>query len=150
MACIVKVGNKFENLSGYNTFIKDTDPNSQYFRVTKFQETFTSGKNLFLMEGYPYIKESTDVKIEIVDVNGSTLYVEPGRGIPDYYEGNSVVLSAHVYDYMPVGPAKITVLGELKEYIDGDGILRPVPEEWKNVYNVKWERNFYINKNIQN
>ena len=150
MACIVKVGNKFENLSGYNTFIKDTDPNSQYFKVTKFQETFTSGKNLFLMEGSPYLKESTDVKIEIVDVNGGTLYVEPGRGIPDYYEGNSVVLSAHVYDYMPVGPAKITVLGELKEYIDGDGILRPVPEEWKNVYNVKWERNFYINKNIEN
>ena len=150
MACIVKVGNKFENLSGFNTFIKDTDPNSQYFRVTKFQETFTSGKNLFLMEGSPYLKESTAVKIEIVDVNGGTLYVEPGRGIPDYYEGNSVVLSTHVYDTMPVGPAKITVLGELKEYIDEEGILRPVPDDWKNVYNVKWEKNFYINKNVEN
>ena len=150
MACIVKVGNEFENLSGYNTFIKDTEPNSQYFRVSKFQETFTAGKNLFLMEGSPYLKESTTVKIEIVDVNGGTLYVEPGRGVPDYYEGNSVVLSTHVYDDIPVGPAKITVLGELKEYIDEEGILRPVPDDWKNVYNVKWERNFYINKNIEN
>lgn len=150
MACIIKVGNEFENLSGYNTFIKDTDPNSQYFRVTKFQETFTSGKNLFLMEGSPYLKESTAIKIEIVDVDGNTLYVEPGRGEPDYYEGNSVVLSAHVYDNIPVGPAKITVLGELKEYIDSEGILRPIPEEWKGAYNVKWERNFYINKNLEN
>jgi hypothetical protein len=150
MACIVKVGNEFENLSGYNTFIKDTEPNSQYFRVSKFQETFTAGKNLFLMEGSPYLKESTAVKIEIVDVEGNTLYVEPGRGVPDYYEGNSVVLSTHVYDNMPVGPAKITVLGELKEYIDNEGILRPIPEEWKGAYNVKWERNFYINKNIEN
>ena len=150
MACIVKVGNEFENLSGYNTFITDKEPNSQYFRVSKFQETFTAGKNLFLMEGSPYLKESTAVKIEIVDVEGNTLYVEPGRGVPDYYEGNSVVLSAHVYDNMSVGPAKITVLGELKEYIDNEGILRPIPEEWKGAYNVKWERNFYINKNIEN
>ena len=150
MACVVKIGNEFENLSGYNTFIKDKDPNSQYFRVSKFQETFTAGKNLFLMEGSQYLKESTAVKIEIVDVDGGTLYVEPGRGVPDYYEGNSVVLSAHVYDTMPVGPAKITVLGELKEYIDGEGILRPVPDDWKGTYNVKWERNFYINKNIEN
>jgi hypothetical protein len=150
MACIVKVGNEFENLSGYNTFIRDTQPNSRYFRVSKFQETFTSGKNLFLMEGTPYLKESTAIKIEIVDVDGNTLYVEPGRGVPDYYEGNAVVLSAHVYDNMPVGPAKITVLGELKEYIDNQGIVRPIPEEWKNTYNVKWEKDFYINKNMEN
>ena len=149
MACVVKIGNEFENLSGYNTFIKDKDPNSQYFRVSKFQETFTAGKNLFLMEGSQYLKESTAVKIEIVDVDGGTLYVEPGKGVPDYYEGNSVVLSAHVYDTMPVGPAKITVLGELKQYIDEEGILRPVPDEWKGTYNVKWERDFYINKNIE-
>jgi hypothetical protein len=150
MACIVKVGNEFENLSGYNTFIKDTDPQSKYFKINKFPETFTSGKNLFLMEGTPFLKESTAIKIEIVDVDGNTLYVEPGRGIPDYYEGNSVVLSSHVYDSMPVGPAKITVLGELKEYEDSDGIVRPIPNEWENAYNVKWERNFYINKNIEN
>jgi hypothetical protein len=150
MACIVKIGNEFENLSGYNTFIKDKDPNSQYFRVSKFQETFTAGKNLFLMEGSQYLKESTAVKIEIVDVDGGTLYIEPGRGVPDYYEGNSVVLSAHIYDTMPVGPAKITVLGELKEYIDEEGILRPVPDDWKGTYNVKWEKDFYINKNIEN
>ena len=150
MACIVKVGNKFENLSGYNTLIKDTDPSSQYFKITKFQETFTAGKNLFLMEGSQYLKESTAIKIEIVDVEGNTIYVEPGRGVPDYYEGNSVVLSAHIYDNIPVGPAKITVLGELREYIDNQGIVRQIPAEWVGAYNVKWERNFYINKNIQN
>jgi len=150
MACLVKVGNKFENLSGYNTFIKDTHPNSRYFKVTKFKETFTAGKNLFLMEGSEFLKESTDVKIEITDVNKNTIYVEPGRGVPDYYEGNSVVLSAHIYDNIPVGPAKITILGELREYIDNQGIRREVPEEWRNVYNVKWEKDFYINKNLLN
>lgn len=150
MACIVKVGNKFENLSGYNTFITDKEINSQYFRISKFGDTFTAGKNLFLMEGSEFLKESTDIKIEIVDAEGNTLYVEPGRGVPDYYEGNSVVLSTHVYSTTPVGPAKITVLGELKEYIDESGIVRPVPSEWENAYNVKWEKNFYLNKNEKN
>jgi len=150
MACLVKVGNEFENLSGFNTFIKDISLNSKYFKIQRFPEQFTSGKNLFLMEGSKYLKESTAIKIEIVDVEGNTVYVEPGRGIPDYYEGNSVVLSAHVYDNMPVGPAKITILGELKEYEDANGIVRPVPESWNNTYNVKWEREFFINKNLGN
>ena len=150
MARSVKVGNEFENLSGYNTFITDEKPNSFYFRITKFADTFTAGKNLFLIEGSECLKESTEVKIEIVDAEGGTLYVEPGRGVPDYYEGNSVVLSARVYETTPVGPAKITILGELKEYYDEDGIKRPVPEEWENAYNVKWEKDFYINKNEKN
>ena len=150
MACIVKVGNEFENLSGYNTFIEDTDPQSKYFKVNRFPETMTSGKNLFLMEGTECLKESTAIKIEIIDVEGNTLYVEPGRGIPDYYEGNSIVLSVHVYDTIPIGPAKITILGELKDYFDEDGIKQPTPEEWDNAYNVKWEKEFYINKNLPN
>ena len=150
MACIVKVGNKFENLSGYNTFIKDKEANSFYFRVSKFADNFTAGKNLFLMEGSEFLKESTELKIEIVDAEGNTLYVEPGRGVPDYYEGNSVVLSTHIYETTPVGPAKITILGELKEYVDDDGILRPIPAEWEGAYNVKWEKNFYLNKNEKN
>lgn len=150
MACIKKQGNAFENLSGYNTFIKDKDPNSQYFKISKFSETFTAGKNLFLLEGSECLKESTELKIEIVDSEGGTLYVEPGRGVPDYYEGNSVVLSSHVYEDTPVGPGKITILGELKDYFDENGIKRPIPSDWENAYNVKWEREFFINKNMKN
>ena len=150
MACIIKVGGKFENLSGYNTFITDKEPNSEYFRISKFEDIFTAGKNLFLIEGSEFLKESTELKIEIVDVEGNTLYVEPGRGVPDYYEGNSVVLSTHVYETTPVGPAKITILGELKEYVDSDGLIRPIPDDWKDAYNVKWEKNFFINRNEAN
>ena len=150
MACIVKIGNKFENLSGYNTFITDTKPNSEYFKVTKFPDTLTKGKNLFTMEGTPFLKESTAVKMELVDVDGNTLYIEPGKGVPDYYEGNSVVLSVHVYEDISVGPGKITILGELKEYKDGQGITRPIPKEWDGAYNVKWEKEIYINKNEAN
>ena len=43
-------------------------PNSDYFRITEFKESFTGGKNGFLIEGSEYLKESTDIKIEILDM----------------------------------------------------------------------------------
>jgi hypothetical protein len=64
-------------------------PNSEYFRITEFKDTFTGGKNGFLIEGSPLLKETTEVKIEILDVEGNPIYFEPGDGIPEYYEGLS-------------------------------------------------------------
>ena len=72
------------------------------------------------------------------------------EGVPEYYEGNSKLVSVHVYDDTPIGIGKITVLGELKKYIGNDGAIIDVPDEWKGVYNVKWERSFNINKNLNN
>src|SRR6056300_1509625 len=107
-----------QGLSGIDVFLVDDTPNSEYFRISDFKDTFTGGKNGFLIEGTPYLKETTEVKIEILDVEGNTVYYEPGEGIPEYYEGLSKVVSVHVYEDTPVGTAKITVLGELKQHID--------------------------------
>ena len=38
---------------------------------------------------------------------------------------------------------KITILGELKTYVDENGKVLPIPDEWKGVYNVKWEKDIY-------
>lgn len=139
-----------QGLSSIQTFLIDNNPNSDYFRITDFKDTFTGGKNGFLIEGSEFLKETTEVKIEILDVDGNTIYYEPGDGIPEYYEGISKVVSVHIYEDTPIGIAKITVLGELKQYLDSGGVLRDVPEEWKGLYNVKWEKSFKINKNLTN
>ena len=68
-----------------------------------------------------YLKETTEVKIEILDVEGNPIYFEPGNGIPEYYEGTSKLVAVHVYDDTPIGIGKVTILGELKTYIDDDG-----------------------------
>jgi hypothetical protein len=138
------------NLTNYQTFLVDDDPNSTYFRITEFQETFTGGKNGFLIEGSSFLKPTTEIKIELLDVAGNPIYFEPGDGIPEYYEGLSKLISVHVYDDTPIGLGKITILGELSQYIDNTGIIRDVPSEWKGVYNVKWERVFQVNKNLSN
>ena len=137
-------------LTNYGTFIKDTNPNSTYFRITEFKDTLTGGKNGFLIEGSPHLKESTEIKIQILDVNGDPIYFEPGEGIPEYYEGVSKVVAVYVYEDTPIGNAKITVLGELKTYVDEAGVVRDIPEEWKNVYNVKWEKTFKVNTLLKN
>ena len=64
------------------------------------------------------------------DVEGNPIYLEPSDGVPEYYEGNSKLASIHVYDDTPIGQGKITILGELKEYVDDDATV-PIPDEWK-------------------
>ena len=147
---IIKKFAPFQNLTNFSTFITDTNPTSDYFRITEFGDTFTGGKNAFLIEGSEHLKESTEVKIELLDVESDPIYFEPGDGTPEYYEGVSKLISVHVYDSTPIGTAKITILGELKTYVDENGAVLPVPDEWKGVYNVKWEKTFTVNKNLNN
>lgn len=138
-----------QKLSSFQTFLVDENPNSDYFRITEFKDTFTGGKNGFLIEGSEYLKESTEIKIEILDVAGNPVYYEPGNGIPEYYEGISKLVAVYIYEDTPIGLGKITILGELKQYED-NGVIREIPQEWQGAYNVKWERTFQINKNLVN
>jgi hypothetical protein len=147
---IIKSYSPYLNLSNFSTFIVDRNPNSDYFRINEFKEVFSGGKNGFLIAGSEFLKETTEVKIEILDVEGNPIYFEPGDGTPEYYEGLSTLVSVHVYPDTPIGLGKITILGELKNYVNQDGTILPIPEEWKGVYNVKWERTFNINRNLAN
>ena len=142
--------NLTQPLTIYQTFVLDSNPNSQYFRITEFKEAFTGGKNGFLIEGSEHLKESTDIKIEILDVDGNPIYFEPGNGVPEYYEGLSKVVAVYIYEDTPIGNAKITILGELKTYVDADGIVQPIPDEWAGIYNVKWEKDFKVNRLLAN
>ena len=138
-----------QNLSSFQTLIVDDNPNSDYFRITEFKDTFTGGKNGFLIEGSEYLKETTEIKIEILDVAGNPIFYEPAKGIPEYYEGISSLIAVYVYNDTPIGLGKITILGELKKY-DDNGVIRDIPPQWKGTYNVKWERTFLINKILSN
>ena len=146
---IIKSFAPFQNLTNFEVFEVDNSPNSEYFRITELNETLTGGKNAFLIEGSEHLKETTEVKIEILDVNGNPIYFEPGKGTPDYYEGNSTLVSMHVYDDTPIGIGKITILGELKTFV-GEDTITDVPLDWQGIYNVKWERDILINKTLAN
>lgn len=150
-----------ENLDKYNTFVVDTDPFSKYFKITELADTFTGGKNAFLIQGSNQLVSDTLIKIEIKDSQGNTIYYEPGEGIisssvageqvvTEYYEGVSKVVAVHVYPDTTFGPCTITILGELSEYYNEAGTLIPVPDNWQGTYNVKWQKQVNVNPKLPN
>ena len=149
-----------ENLDKYNTFVQDTDANSKYFKITELSDTFTGGKNAFLIQGSEYLVADTLIKIELKDASGNTIYHEPGEGIvsssingdgfvTEYYEGVSKVVAVYIYPETAYGPCTLTILGELSEY-DNNGLRAPVPLNWQGQYNVKWQKQINVNPALAN
>jgi hypothetical protein len=151
-----------ENLDKYTTFINDTDINSKYFKITELPDTFTGGKNAFLIAGSSELVADTVVKVEIKDAAGNIIYYEPGEGrmyseingeqfISEYYEGVSKVVAVYIYpDTTSYGPCTITILGELSSYYDSDGLLSTIPLDWQGTYNVKWQKTVNVNPTLPN
>jgi len=150
-----------KNLDRYNVLVNDTEPNSKYFKVTELTDTLTGGKNAFLIAGSKELVPDTKIQIELKDSAGNIIYHEPGEGyissslngvpfVTEYYEGVSKVVSVYVYPDTAYGPCTLTILGELSEYTDANGIIAPVPLDWENKYNVKWTKTINVNPTLAN
>ena len=157
MAVEVKVApdNQLELKS---VFLEDRRVTSQYFNLTELPDTFTGGKNAFLIAGTDYLEPNTEVLVQIKDANGRVVYTESSDGSPEYYEGISKVIAVYVYpsdsveqaiDSTAFGPCTITILGELKFY-DNNGSKTEVPEIWKGKYNVRYIGQANINPTLAN
>ena len=140
MAVDIKVSPD-EKLELVQTYITDTNSNSDYFNISELPDTFSGGKNAFLLAGSDKLLANTEIKIQIRDANGNLCYVEYANGSPEYYEGNSKVVAVYVYPTITAfGPATITILGQLKD----------VPQEWNGLYSVKWTKQININPALAN
>jgi hypothetical protein len=140
MAVDIKVAPD-EKLELVQTYITDTNSNSDYFNISELPETFSGGKNAFLLAGSDKLVANTEIKIQIRDANGNLCYIEYSNGTPEYYEGNSKVAAVYVYPNITAfGPATITILGQLKD----------VPQEWNGLYSVKWTKQININPALAN
>lgn len=138
-----------ESIEKYNVFINDTAPFSEYFKITELPDTFTGGKNAFLIQGSEELVADSLIKIQIKDSKGDIIYNEPGEGIPEYYEGTSKVVSVYIYPDTAFGPCTITILGELKEY-NSNGIKVPIPSNWEGTYNIRWQKQINVNPFVAN
>jgi hypothetical protein len=157
MAVEVKVApdNRLEYKS---VFLEDRRVTSQYFNLTELPDTFTGGKNAFLIAGTEYLEPNTEVLVQVRDSKGKIVYTESSDGNPEYYEGISKVVAVYVYpndsveqaiDSTAFGPCTLTILGELK-YYDNNGSKTEVPEIWKGKYNVRYVTQINVNPNIAN
>lgn len=132
-----------QNLDRYPVLYNDDSPSSQVFLVSQFPDIFTAGKNSFFIKGTGFLDPDTEVLVEIIDANGSPVYCNP---IKNYEESLSRIISVEVYNTTPVGPGTITILGQLRMQING----QPIPEAWRNRYNVRWTRPVFIDNRLPN
>jgi hypothetical protein len=150
-----------KNLDKYAVLVNDTQPDSKYFKISELPDTFTGGKNAFLIAGSEYLVPDTKIQIELKDSAGNVIYHEPGEGVmassingesfvAEYYEGVSKVVAVYVYPDTAYGPCTLTILGELNQYVDGNGFTTPVSLDWENKYNVKWQKQINVNPSLAN
>ena len=150
-----------KNLDRYSVLVNDIDPNSRYFKITELPDTFTGGKNAFLIAGSEELLGDTKIQIELKDGAGNIIYHEPGEGmisssfngetfVTEYFEGVSKVVSVYIYPDTSYGPCTLTILGELSKYEDGNGIINTIPIEWEGQYNVKWQKTINVNPSLVN
>lgn len=125
----------YRGLSQIPVYIEDTLPNSPYyFNIVEIPKVFGPGKNSIrfnLNENNLNIYNNVDV--EIIDSYGNTVYHET----PEYFqsdEANIRVLTVYLYDNISNGPLTITFVGYAKLGLSGE----PIPEEFKNRYNVRY------------
>jgi hypothetical protein len=135
-----------QDLTNIDTFIIDSKTESTYFNVVSLEEIISGGKTTFQILGSKYLVPDAEIKIELLDSNGNPVFIEAIKYLGDKPSRH---ISIEVYGDTPAGEGKLTILGSAEDLADGTEI----PEEWKGLYNVKWERNVFIDpqeKNVDN
>lgn len=125
----------YRGLDQIPIYIEDTLPNSPYyFNIVDIPKVFGPGKNSLRFNlNENNIDIYNDVSIEIIDSYGNTVYHEtPEYSQPD--ENGIRVLTIYIYNNIVNGPLKITFVGYAK--LDYNGL--PIPEEFKNRFNIRY------------
>lgn len=127
--------------------IQDTSLDSKgYFNITEFPSYFGNGKNLVRLKGNSgNLVPGSPIYVEILDVNGNTIYHE----LPNYSEPDLTrYISVWVYNDVngnintPNGLGKVIICGTAQQTVDG----RPIPNEWKNKINIRWVREIPVTR----
>ena len=128
---------QYQGLTDYETHIVDTLPTSKYFKVFSLEDTIPGGRSTFQILGSEFLENGVELKIELLDVNGIPVYTEPIKYLGDDPSRHIMI---EVYPTTAIGVGRLTILGSI---ID-------VPDEWKGLYNVKWEKDVFIDQVSKN
>ena len=139
-----------ENLDSIPVYIEDTSLTSEgYFGIAEFPKFFGRGKNgVRVKPSRVTLQPGSELFIEILDVNGQSVYYE----IPDYEPGDlSRYISVWVYGERddsyntPNGVGEIIICGIADRTENGEEI----PNEFKNIINVRWRRKITISRDAR-
>ena len=135
---------KKQNLDQVQTYIEDSD--NKYFRILDSPGIIPTGRSTILIDGSTALKRETDILFELIDSSGKSVYINPIR---NYLEGTSRRLSIEVYEDVVPGLATLTLLGEIHPDPEVNGGL-VIPEEFQDVYNVRYQTEIMIDPSSPN
>ena len=166
---ILKRTNKYQGLKDIDVLVEESGLSSQYFNIYDVPSNIPQGRSSFLLAGSPFLKNFVELKVEILDSAGQTVYTEP---VSNYIEGNARRVSIEVYDDTAPGDAFLYIVGELKDnfrsvsgqqrqnlevtdkFLDSEILNNlggnDVPHDFQNIYNVRYIRPIFINTVIPN
>ena len=109
---ILKRTNKYQGLKDIDVLVEESGLSSQYFNIYDVPSNIPQGRSSFLLAGSPFLKNFVELKVEILDSAGQTVYTEP---VSNYIEGNARRVSIEVYDDTAPGDAFLYIVGELRD-----------------------------------
>ena len=126
---IIKRENLYQGLKDYAVVVDETTFLSTYFNVVELPEVIPQGKSSFLIGGSDFLNSGVELKIEILDAQGKSVYTEP---VLNYTEGIFSRVSIEVYADTAPGDAQLYLLGQL----DPNEVDVDIPPEFLDSYNV--------------
>jgi len=147
---ILKKSNTKVELDKLDVYVEDRDPNSLFFQIFDVPETFPGGKTAFRINGSPYLRLNSEIKVEILNAEREVIYSE----YPQYLEGSSRLVSIYVYPDELYGAATITIVGEAS-YIPGTAFTprqnaTTIPSDWQDVFNIRWQKQILVDPALRN
>lgn len=132
-----------QNLNSIPVLIEDRSQESVYFNIKQLDSYFTGGRNAFLIAGTGLLEPNTDIFIEILDVNGNSIYLE---AVKNFAEAGSRLVVIEIYENTPRGAATLTIVGTARKSTDGTQI----PEKMREKVNVRWQKKLIIEPRARN
>ncbi len=126
-----KKENQYLGLDKLNVYKEDTKPTSKYFKVSGIPDNLTIGKSSFVIRGSKFLKQESELRVEVIDSKGGVIYSE---FVKDTEQSNGRPVTIEVYEETPVGMATVHIVGEMKG----------VPRKWRGIYNVRWSKNIFV------
>ena len=113
--------------------IEDTAHLSRYFQVIDFNPAFTAGKNCISFNGSGLLEDGSEIKIEVLDADGNSLYLTTTPSDSNYVGIANFTVAIYVFQETINGPGKVYLVGTTTK-----GEI------------VRWSANININNSFQN
>ena len=146
-----------QNLHEVSVYVEDTT--NAYFQVQHIPGTMTQGRTAFKIFGSEYLEEGVDLKMEILDSAGNTVFLTPvpfiGEDVPPYVDYRYVSVEVYSPPVNVPGLATLTILGQIRQTGKNANVTAPtytafgqetitsgqrVPIEYHNTYNVRYQK----------